>query len=216
MQKAYISKAQATKMYKICYNMDIKNKRKVIIHMTMYKIKDILDIANNLYNLKINFQKDSKEIATIEKAIRRALQARGVTAPYKCTKDQAYYLINYDMKKYFLNKSAKKNPDLFLDSDAFNEAVKENLSRSMSYQEALINCKLDYLIQLLGSNDHQSTFFNAVDFTKAYIEYRNHLDENGFPMPGFTKAESTLKASKKFFTVLPIPDKPFQPEKKKD
>ena len=120
------------------------------------------------------------------------------------------------MKKYFLNKSAKKNPDLFLDSDAFNEAVKENLSRSMSYQEALINCKLDYLIQLLGSNDHQSTFFNAVDFTKAYIEYRNHLDENGFPMPGFTKAESTLKASKKFFTVLPIPDKPFQPEKKKD
>lgn len=184
--------------------------------MTMYKIKDILDIANNLYNLKINSQTDSKEVATIEKAIRRALQARGVKAPYQCTQNQAYYLVNYDMKKYFLNKSAKKNPDLFLDSDAFNQAVKENLSRSMSYQEALINCKLDYLIQILDSNDHQTTFFNSVDFTKAYINYRNHLDAKGFPMPGFTEAENKLKASKKFFTVLPIPDKPFQPEKKKD
>lgn len=184
--------------------------------MTMYKIKDILDIANNLYNLKINSQTDSKEIATIKKAIRRALQARGVKAPYACTKDQAYYLVNHDMKKYFFNKSAEKNPDLQLDSDAFNQAVKENLSRSMSYQEAIINCKLDYLIQILGSNEHQTTFFNAADFTKAYIEYRNHLDENGFPMPGFTKAQNNLLASKKFFTILSIPDKPFKPEKKKD
>lgn len=28
MQKAYISKIQATKMYKICYNMDIKKQKK--------------------------------------------------------------------------------------------------------------------------------------------------------------------------------------------
>lgn len=182
----------------------------------MYKIKDILDIANNLYNLKINSKTSSKEINAIKKAIRRALQARGVKAPYECTKDQAYYLVTYDMKKYFLTKSAKVNPNLYHDSDAFNEAVKDNFSRSMSYQEALINCKLDYLIQLLGSNDHQTTFFKSADFTKAYINYRNHLDENGFPMPGFTEAESNLTASKKFFTVLPIPDKPFQPEKKED
>lgn len=184
--------------------------------MKMYKIKDILDLANNLYNLQLNPQTSSKEVTAIEKAIRRALQSQGLKAPYECTQDQAYYLINHDMRKYFFKKSAKKNPNLFLDSNAFNQAVEENLSRSMSYQQALINCKLDYLIQLLDDNNNQTTFFNSVDFTKAYINYRNHLDTKGYPMPGFTEAENNLKTSKKFFTVLPIPDKPFQPEKKKD
>lgn len=183
--------------------------------MQTYKIKDILDIANKIYNLQINSKTNVKEIATLKKAIRRALQARKITAPYQCTKDQAYYLVTHDMKEYFLKKSAKINPDLFLDSDAFTRAKKENLSRSMSYQEALINCKLDYLIQLLGSNENQTTFFNAVDFTKAYTNYRDHLDANGFPMPGFTKAESQLKNSENFFTVLPFGSE-FKPENKKE
>ena len=71
----------------------------------MYKIKDIFDIANKNYNLKINKLDNTKEVTAIEKAIRRALKEQGVKAPYEVNKEQAYYLVNVLMKKYFLKKA---------------------------------------------------------------------------------------------------------------
>lgn len=169
----------------------------------MYKIKDIFDIANKNYNLKINKLDNTKEVTAIEKAIRRALKEQGVKAPYEVNKEQAYYLVNVLMKKYFLKKAQKVNPSLILDADAYKRASQEHLSQALTYQEALINVKLDYLIQLLGSNSKETTFFKAVDFKEAYLNYRNHVDDDGLPLPGFTEADSDLRTSKKFFTVIP-------------
>ncbi len=182
----------------------------------MYTIKDIFDIANKNYNLKLNRLDDKKEVTAIEKAIRRALKKQKVQPPFQIKKNQAYYLVNVLMKKYFLKKAQQVNPNIVLDADAYTRATQENFSKALTYQEALINCKLDYLIQLLGSNDQQTTFFNAVDFEEAYLNYRNRIDENGFPLPGFTEAESNLKSSTKFFTVIPNfkPAKTNQTKKK--
>lgn len=182
----------------------------------MYTIKDIFDIANKNYNLKLNRLDDKKEVTAIEKAIRRALKKQNVQPPFQIKKNQAYYLVNVLMKKYFLKKAQQVNPNIVLDADAYTRATQENFSKALTYQEALINCKLDYLIQLIGSNDHQTTFFNAVDFEEAYLNYRNRIDENGFPLPGFTEAESNLKSSTKFFTVIPNfkPAKTNQTKKK--
>lgn len=169
----------------------------------MYKIKDIFDIANKNYNLKLNKLDDKKEVTAIEKAIRRALKEQNVQAPYEITKEQAYYLVNKIMKKYFLKKSQKVNPSLVLDAAEYNRAIQEHFSQALTYQEAMINCKLDYLIQLLASNSQKKIYFNADDFKEAYLNYRNHIDEQGMPLPGFTEAKYNLKASSQFFTNIP-------------
>lgn len=182
--------------------------------MQMYTIKDLFDMANKNYNLKISREDNPKEVKAIEKTIRRKLQAHDIKSPYKVNQDQAVYLINTEMKKYFFKKAEKSNPNLILDAEAYAQTTQENISQTLTYQEALINCKLDYLIQLLGSNDQQTIFFRADDFRKAYVEYRKHIDSNGFPMPGYTNAKGNLRASEKFFTALPFSNKPFKPEKK--
>lgn len=182
--------------------------------MQMYTIKDLFDMANKNYNLKISREDNPKEVKAIEKTIRRKLQAHDIKSPYKVNQDQAVYLINTEMKKYFFKKAEKSNPNLILDAEAYAQTTQENISQTLTYQEALINCKLDYLIQLLGSNDQQTIFFRADDFRKAYVEYRKHIDSNGFPMPGYTNAKGDLRASEKFFTALHFSNKPFKPEKK--
>lgn len=169
----------------------------------MYKIKDIFDLANKIYNLKLNKYDNSKEITAIEKAIRRALKDKKIKAPYEITEQQAYYLVNVTMKNYFLKKAQKANPNIFFDESAYYEATKEKLSPAMTYQQALINLKLDYLIQLLGTNKDQMTFFNEVDFKKAYLNYRGRLDAQGYPLPGFFEAKSELNTTQNFFTVMP-------------
>ena len=67
----------------------------------MYKIKDIFDLANSTYNLKLDSKNpaDKKEVETIKRAIRRALkQENPELKSYKVNEEQAYHIINTTLK----------------------------------------------------------------------------------------------------------------------
>lgn len=167
--------------------------------MKLYKIKDIFDLANTTYNLKLDPKKDKAETQAIKRAIRRELIKQGEKAPFEETLEKATYLVNNLMKNYFMKKSAKANPSLTLDADAFAQMQQQGLPSNLTFEQAEINCKLDYLIHLLGDQNGKTTFFLREDFKEAYTEYRKHLDVNGYPMPGYTTAKSNLQNSQKYF-----------------
>lgn len=173
--------------------------------MRKYKIKDIFDIANSTYNLKLNPKNpsDKKEIATIERAIRRALSEKQVQKPYEVTQEQAYYLINTSMNSYFLKKSAKKNPFLKSDQEAFNEMKQRQTPESLTYQQAVINIKLDMLLRAIGDAQGQDIFFLEDDFKKAFNSYKQRITADGYPMPGYSEAKNKLDEAKTFFKVIP-------------
>lgn len=170
--------------------------------MKLYKIKDIFDLANATYNLKIDPKKDKAETQAIKRAIRRELIKQGEKAPFEETLEKATYLINNLMKPYFMKKSAKANPSFTLDADAFAQMQQQGLPSNLTLEQAEINCKLDFLIHLLGDQNGKQIFFARDDFKKAYTDYRKHLDVNGYPMPGYTAAKSNLLNSQKYFKQL--------------
>lgn len=168
--------------------------------MKLYKIKDIFDLANATYNLKIDPKKDKAETQAIKRAIRRELIKQGEKAPFEETLEKATYLINNLMKNYFMKKSAKANPSLTLDADTFAQMQQQGLPSNLTFEQAEINCKLDFLIHLLvGELNGKQIYFERDDFKKAYTEYRKHLDVNGYPMPGYTAAKSNLLDSQRYF-----------------
>lgn len=175
--------------------------------MKMYKIKDIFDLANSTYNLKLRRTnpKDKKEISAIERAIRRALKEKGVKAPYETTQEQAVYLINTIMNKYFLKKSAQKNPFLQSDHDSFIQMQQQHTPDNLSYQQAVINVKLDMIMRLLEKllyDGKQNYFFKEPAFKKAFNEYKKHVSADGYPMPGYTESRNQLDAAEDFFQLF--------------
>lgn len=175
--------------------------------MKMYKIKDIFDLANSTYNLKLRRTnpKDKKEISTIERAIRRALKEKGVKAPYETTQEQAVYLINTIMNKYFLKKSAQKNPFLQSDHDSFIQMQQHQTPDNLTYQQAVINVKLDMVMRLLEKllyAGKQNYFFKEPAFKKAFNEYKKHVSADGYPMPGYTESRNRLDAAEDFFQLF--------------
>lgn len=176
--------------------------------MKMYKIKDIFDLANSTYNLKLDSKDpdDKKEIETIKRAIRRALkQENPRLKSYKVTEEQAYHIINTTLNAYFLKKSAKINPFLKSDHDRFIQMQQHQTPDNLTYQQAVINVKLDMIIRLLEKllyDGKQSYFFKEPAFKKAFNEYKKHVSADGYPMPGYTESRNRLDAAEDFFQLF--------------
>lgn len=168
--------------------------------MKKYNPTDILNLANQIYNLKLS--KNTKtENETIKKAIKRALQKKGISAPYEVTQEQAYYLINTEMNSYFLKKSEEKNPSFKLDKQAYSQMKQKQQPETLTYQQALVNVKLDMIISLLGKMQQANIKFDNDNFKKAFNEFRQHTDVQGFPMPGYTESKRFLNDPYNFFKV---------------
>lgn len=166
------------------------NKYKGQINMKIYNINDIFNYANNIYNLKITSQNDK---LAVERAIRRELKK--LTLPTEINEDQLNFLVNRQMKKYFMKKSKSVNP--FLDQDKHEfDAVNTGKKKILTKNDAKINAKLDFIISYI-TND-KITFSND-KFNKAYNNYSSHIDTSGLPLPGYTEAKLELENYKNFF-----------------
>ena len=176
--------------------------------MKMYKIKDIFDLANSTYNLKLDPKNpdDKKEIETIKRAIRRALKQENPNLKsYKVNEEQAYHIINATLNAYFLKKSAQKHPFLQSDHDRFIQMQQQHTPDNLSYQQAVINVKLDMIMRLLEKllyDGKQNYFFKEPAFKKAFNEYKKHVSADGYPMPGYTESRNQLDAAEDFFQLF--------------
>lgn len=176
--------------------------------MKMYKIKDIFDLANSTYNLKLDSKNpaDKKEVETIKRAIRRALkQENPELKSYKVNEEQAYHIINTTLNAYFLKKSAKTNPFLKSDHDSFIQMQQHQTPDNLTYQQAVINVKLDMVMRLLEKllyAGKQNYFFKEPAFKKAFNEYKKHVSADGYPMPGYTESRNQLDAAEDFFQLF--------------
>ena len=176
--------------------------------MKMYKIKDIFDLANSTYNLKLDSKNpaDKKEVETIKRAIRRALkQENHEHKSYKLNEEQAYNIINTTLNAYFLKKSAKTNPFLKSDHDSFIQMQQHQTPDNLTYQQAVINVKLDMVMRLLEKllyAGKQNYFFKEPAFKKAFNEYKKHVSADGYPMPGYTESRNQLDAAEDFFQLF--------------
>lgn len=170
--------------------------------MKMYKIKDIFNIANKQYNLKLDPKQNKVEIESIKRAIRRQLKKVNTKAenPLEVTQDQANYLINNIMNSYFLKQSAKRNPNLYRDKEEYNRMTSAKTPFNLSYQQAEIITKLNFIIWQLTD---EKVIFDKHEFRKAYQNVLAHTDSNGYPLPGYTEAKEQLYKSNQFFNVLP-------------
>ena len=76
---------------------------------------------------------------------------------------------------------------------------------NLTYQQAVINIKLDMVMRLLEKllyDGKQNYFFKEPAFKKAFNEYKKHVSNDGYPMPGYTESRNRLDAAEDFFQLF--------------
>lgn len=166
-----------------------------------YNTNEIFEIINKAYDLGLSFQRNKAEIEAIKRKIRRELTKHGVKKPYKANIEQINYLIYGEMKPYLLKQAIKYNPNILEDISIAKERANTGQPQNyvLSYGEALINIKLEHLIHSIKPND----FFKAPKFEEDYTNYIKHIDAQGYPKIGYSKAIDNLTKSDDYFKEIP-------------
>lgn len=163
----------------------------------IYNTNEIFEIINRAYDLGLSFKKNKAEIETIKRKIRRELTKHGVKKPYKANIEQINYLIYGEMQPYLLKQAKKYNPSIFQDISIAKERANIGQPQNyvLSYGEALINIKLDHLIHSIRPDD----FFRTLKFEEDYANYIKHINAQGYPTAGYSKAINNLTDSDDYF-----------------
>lgn len=156
----------------------------------------IFELANKVYDMRLTLPNDKKEIETIKRKIRRELANNGVKKPYKATMEQANYLLYTSLQPYLLKQAEKHNPIVHQDKEAHDKRIKIGRPDlfELSYGEAELNIKLDYLIHLIKNVD-----FKEAKFEQDYLQYRESIDRYGYPLPGYTESKLKFNHASDYF-----------------
>ena len=156
-------------------------------------VNDILKLAKKTYNLDL----DTVQEQTVQRKIRRALAKENAQTPYKLTQEQANYLINTVLRSYFFKKASETNNHLKEDQEAYNKMSEKVTPDRTTYEQALSNLKLEFIFNALQKLT--KTKFDEEKFKKDFKKYRERIDSNGYPLPGYIDAKNQLNNVDDYF-----------------
>lgn len=170
--------------------------------MKLYKPQDIFDLANQTYSMKLTQEKNQKEIRTIKKAITRTLENTNQKLPL--TQKEAEFLVNTTMNQYFLKKAKEFNPSITQDEKKYNTLTKLRSPITTTYTQALIDLKLNFIISQLAIAQNRQITFNTQKFNQDFYELQTHIDQKGYPLPGYTEAKKKIEDINRYFITKDI------------
>lgn len=178
--------------------------------MTKYKVKDILNLANKKYTLYFDKDMYETQVNTYTRRIRKALKEHGYEKPFNNIKESdAFYLIDHELKNYFINNSAMSD---LLKKDEKKAAEAEDQEMRIinqfknnepeGYNDAASQKSLDEVLDSIKDTDYDPISKLRAICNSEDTEFSNQIDY-------LEKELNEFKQNYIFYALLQMTDKHF-------